>query len=88
MDTIQVIRTVVGVFLILYGLGVYAYNNSHNLKYIDQINGVFNGPMCMIAGVLVSAYTIKQGVIFGIIALALWSITYVIFKKNILKVLH
>lgn len=88
MDTIQVVRTVVGVFFILYGLGIYIYNNFHTLKYVDQINGVFNGPMCIIVGVLISAYTLKQGFIIGIIALVLWSITYILLKKDILKKLH
>lgn len=35
MDTIEIVRTVVGVFFILFGLGTYAYDKRHHMKYSE-----------------------------------------------------
>ena len=32
MDTVEMIRTVVGIAFILFGLGVYFYDKLHNMK--------------------------------------------------------
>lgn len=35
MNTVEIVRTVVGVVFILFGLGVYAYDKLHNMKYSE-----------------------------------------------------
>lgn len=81
MNTVEIIRTVVGIFFIVYGLGVSAYEQFHEMKYIDQRNGVINGFVCLIVGILVSAYNLKRGLWIGVIALAIWGIEKVILVK-------
>lgn len=81
MTQIELIRTVVGVFFIIYGLGVCAYEKFHDMLYIDQINGVMNGFACIVVGVILCAYNVKQGVIVGVIALILWLVEKVILQK-------
>lgn len=85
MDTVEIVRTVAGIFLIIYGLGVCAYERFHEMKYIDQVNGVINGPVCIVAGVLFAAYNVKQGILVGVIAIVLWGIERVILNKKASK---
>lgn len=81
MDTIEIIRTVVGIFLIVEGLVATAYEQFHEMKYIDQINGVLNGFVCLIVGILVASYSLKQGILVGSVALVLWAIEKMVLIK-------
>lgn len=81
MSQVELIRTAVGVFFIIYGLGVCAYEKFHDMLYIDQINGVLNGFVCIVVGVILCAYNVKQGVLVGVIALILWGVEKIILEK-------
>lgn len=81
MDTEESIRTIVGICFIVYGLGVTAYEQFHEMKYIDQINGVLNGFACVVAGVIACAYNVQQGILVGVIALVVWIIEKIILIK-------
>jgi hypothetical protein len=85
MNTVEIIRLVVGVGFILYGLGFNAYEKFNDMKFIDQINGVINGKVCIIAGVLVCSFNLKFGIILGIIAFLLWIIEEIILNKKMNK---
>lgn len=82
MNTVEIIRLVVGIGFILYGLGFNAYEKFNDMKFIDQINGVINGKVCIIVGVFVCALNLKFGIISGVIALLLWIIEEVILNKK------
>lgn len=71
MEMIEIIRVIIGIVLIAYGLGVNYYEKFHDMKNIDQRNGVLNGKVAVFAGTLVSAYTVKIGIIVAIISVAL-----------------
>ena len=85
MNTVEIVRLVVGIGLILYGLGFNAYEKFNDMKFIDQINGVINGKVCIIVGVFVCALNLKFGIISGVIALLLWIIEEVILNKKVNK---
>lgn len=85
MDTVEIIRVSIGIIFIVYGLAVSAYEKFHDMKYIDQVNGVMNRLFCIVAGVVISAYTMKIGVLVGIIALVLWIIEKLILSNIINK---
>ncbi len=85
MTQIELIRTVIGIFFIIYGLGFCAYEKFHDMKYIDQINGVINGFVCIVVGVLISAYNIKQGILVGAVSLILWGVEKIILEKIAIK---
>lgn len=81
MSTEFLIRSILGLFLILYGLGFYAYEQFHEMKYIDQHNGVLNSIVCIVCGVLVASFNFKQGIIYGLISFLIWLIERVILNK-------
>lgn len=81
MDVVEMVRMVVGIFLVIYGLGVSAYQEFHDVKYSDQHNGVINGIFCVVAGILCCATTIQRGVIIGVIAIPLWGLEQIILDK-------
>lgn len=85
MNTVEIIRLVVGIGLILYGLGFNAYEKFNDMKFVDQINGVINGKVCIIVGVFVCAFNLKFGIISGIIAFLLWIIEEIILNKKVNK---
>lgn len=85
MDTVEIIRLVIGIGFILYGLGFNAYEKFHEMKFIDQRNGVINGKVCIIVGVFLCAFNLKFGIISGVIALLLWIIEEIILRKKIKK---
>ena len=85
MEMIEIIRLIIGILLIAYGLGVNYYENFHDMKYIDQRNGVLNGKVAILAGTLVSAYTIKIGIIVAIISVALLIAEEIILNRKINK---
>lgn len=81
MNTVELVRSIIGGFLIIYGLFFSALEKFHGIKYVDQINGIINGFVCIIAGIVVSAYTIQRGVWVGIVGLSLWGIEQLIIRK-------
>jgi len=83
MNEITLIRMVVGILFIGYGLGFSAYEKFNEVSYSDQINGVINGFVCIIVGILVSASTINRGIVVGIVALLVWRIEQLILSKII-----
>lgn len=85
METMGIIRVVIGVILIIYGLGVNYYEKFHDMKYIDQRNGVLNGKVAVLAGIFVSAYTVKIGIILAIISISLLIIEEIIINRKINK---
>ncbi|MGL6105589.1 hypothetical protein, partial [Romboutsia sp.] len=86
METIELIRVVLGIILILYGLGINWYEKFKDVKYIDQINGVLNGKIVVLVGVLVSAYSTKIGILSAIISATLLIVEEVVLKKKLKKV--
>ena len=85
MEMIEIIRVIIGIVLIAYGLGVNYYEKFHDMKYIDQRNGVLNGKVAVFAGILVSAYTVKIGIIVAIISVTLVIAEEIILNRKINK---
>lgn len=85
MTQIELIRTIIGIFFIIYGIGFCAYEKFHDMKYIDQRNGVINGFVCIVVGVLISAYNIEQGILVGGVSLILWGVEKIILEKIAIK---
>lgn len=85
MNTVEIIRLVAGIGLIFYGLGFNAYEKFNDMKFVDQINGVINGKVCIIVGVFVCSFNLKFGIISGIIAFLLWIIEEIILNKKVNK---
>jgi hypothetical protein len=85
MEMIEIIRVIIGIVLIAFGLGVNYYEKFHDMKYIDQRNGVLNGKVAVFAGVLISAYTVKIGIIVAIISFALVIAEEIMLNRKINK---
>ncbi|MEW9080496.1 hypothetical protein [Terrisporobacter glycolicus] len=81
MDTIEIVRTVVGVFFILFGLGTYAYDKRHHMKYSEFRYSPIDWLICMLTGVLAGAITVRRGIIFVIAAIILWIVVKVVIVK-------
>ena len=81
MDTTEIVRTVVGVFFILLGLGTYAYDKRHDMKYSEFRYSPIDWFICMLAGVLAGAITVERGIIFVIAAIILWTVVKVMLVK-------
>ena len=75
MDTVEIVRTVIGVVFILFGLGVYAYDKLHDMKYSEFRYSPISWIFCLLAGILAMAYDVKIGTISIIVTLILWIIT-------------
>lgn len=82
MDTVEIIRTVIGVVLILFGLGVYVYEKRHAMKYSEFRYSPISWLICLIAGVCAMAYSVKIGVISAVVTLILWVITKMVVSKQ------
>ncbi|MCU9809862.1 hypothetical protein LEQ06_17940 [Paraclostridium sp. AKS46] len=80
-----IVKMVVGIFLILYGLIVSAIEQYKGVPLFfnskDQLNGVINGFICIIVGVVVWAHNIQHGLIIGFIALSIWAIEKFVISK-------
>lgn len=85
MSQVELIRTILGIGFIIYGLGFCAYEKFHDMKYIDQINGVINGFVCIVVGVIISAYNLEQGILIGVVAFVLWGIEKIALEKIAIK---
>lgn len=85
MNTVEIVRLVVGIGLILYGLWFNAYEKFIDMKFIDQVNGVINGKICIIVGVFVCALNLKVWIISGVVALLLWIIEEIILNNKVNK---
>lgn len=88
MITVEILRNVIGVFLILFGLGVYAYDKTHDMKYSEFRYSPITWLITMIAGVFSASYTIERGFFFTIVSVLLWLavrtiLTKVMAKKNL-----
>lgn len=81
MGTVEVIRTVVGVFFILYGLCVYAYDQINTMRYSEFRYSPISWLICILAGVLTLAFTLERGIYFAMAASVLWAIEKVILLK-------
>ncbi|MEG2786636.1 MAG: hypothetical protein RR942_02355 [Romboutsia sp.] len=76
-------------FSLSIGLIVSAIEKFKELPFAyskDQINGVINGFVCIIVGVVVLSNSIKQGITLGLFALALYylerALIYQYLKKK------
>ena len=85
MNTVEIVRTVVGVVFILFGLGVYAYDKLHDIKYSEFRYSPISWLICILAGVCAMAYTVKIGIICGLVTLILWVITKIVVLNLIEK---
>lgn len=81
MNTVEIIKTVVGVFFILFGLGVYAYDQTHNMVYSEFRYSPISWLICILTGVFISGFTIDRGIYFAIAAVVLWSIEKIVLIK-------
>lgn len=81
MNTVEIIRTVIGVFFILFGLGVYAYDKTHDMKYIEFRYSPLDWLICMMVGVFTTGITVERGLCFAIGAAVLWAVEKVILLK-------
>ena len=72
MNTVEVIRAIVGVVFIIFGLGVYLYDKLHHMKYSEFRYSPISWLICILAGVYAMAYTVKVGIICGVVTLILW----------------
>lgn len=82
------IKAVVGIFFILYGLIVSAIEKFKEVPFAyskDQVNGVINGVVCIIVGVVVFSNRIKQGLILGLFTLAIYYLERALISKYIQK---
>lgn len=81
MNTVEIVRTVVGVFFILFGLGVYAYDQRHNMVYSEFRYSPITWFICMMAGVFLAAFTVERGIYFAIVSVILWGGEKVVLAK-------
>lgn len=85
MREVMIIKMIIGIFFIVYGLIVSAIEQYKRVPLFynskDQVNGVINGFACIVVGVVVSAYNLNQGIIIGIIAFSMWGIEKLIIFK-------
>ena len=82
MDTIEIVRTVVGVFFILFGLGTYAYDKRHHMKYSEFRYSPIDWLICMLVGVLAGAITVERGIVFATAAIILWTVVKIMLVKS------
>ena len=85
MDTYELIKITIGIGLIIYGLCVNAYEKFNDMRFIDQINGVINGKLCIIIGVGILVFLTDISIGASIIALILLIIEEVFINKYIKK---
>ena len=81
MDTVGMIRTVVGIAFILFGLGVYFYDKLHNMKYSEFRYSPISWFICILVGIYSAALTVQRGVIVSIVAVVLWVVTKLVVSK-------
>lgn len=85
MREVMIIKMIIGIFFIVYGLIVSAIEQYKRVPLFynskDQVNGVINGFVCIVVGIVVSSYNLNQGIIIGIIAFSMWGIEKLIISK-------
>lgn len=85
MREVMIIKMIIGIFFIVYGLIVSAIEQYKRVPLFynskDQVNGVINGFACIVVGIVASAYNLNQGIIIGIIAFSMWGIEKLIISK-------
>ncbi|MBZ6007366.1 MULTISPECIES: hypothetical protein [Paraclostridium] len=85
MREVMIIKMIIGIFFIVYGLIVSAIEQYKRVPLFynskDQVNGVINGFACIVVGIVVSACNLNQGIIIGIIAFSMWGIEKLIISK-------
>lgn len=81
MNTVEIIRTVVGVFFILFGLVAYVYDQKYNMVYSEFRYGSVTWLICIIAGVVSVANTMERGLYFAMAASILWAVEKVVLIK-------
>ena len=85
MREVMIIKMIIGIFFIVYGMIVSAIEQYKRVPLFynskDQVNGVINGFTCIVVGVIVSAYNLNKGIIIGIIAFSMWGIEKLIISK-------
>ncbi|UEL46339.1 hypothetical protein [Terrisporobacter hibernicus] len=72
MGTIEIVRIVVGVFFVLFGLSVYSYDKTHNMKYREFRYSPLSWLGCMLAGIIAGAITVKIATVYVIASVVLW----------------
>ena len=78
------IKIAIGIFFIICGLIFAAIERFMGLPFfysIDQRNGVLNGFVCIVVGVILSASNINQGIFIGLVALAICVLEQVLILK-------
>ena len=85
MNTVEIVRIIVGIAFILFGLGVYAYDKLHDMKYSEFRYSPISWIFCIGAGVYSMSYTVKIGVLSGVVTLILWGITKIVVSNLIKK---
>lgn len=90
MNTVEIIRTVVGVFFILFGLIVYVYDQRGNMAYSEYRYSPISWLICILIGVFVVAFTIERGIYFAMAAVILWAVEKIVLiildeKKSKIK---
>lgn len=78
MNTVEIIRTVVGVFFILFGLVVYAYDQRGNMAYSEFRYSPISWLISILIGVFVVAFTIERGIYFAMAAVILWAVEKIV----------
>ena len=84
MDTVEIVSTVVGIIFILFGLGVYAYDKLHDMKYSEFRYSPISWFICLLAGICAMTYNVKIGFVSAIVTIILWVIT----KRVVLNVIE
>ena len=85
MNTVEIVRTVVGIICILFGLGVYVYDKLHEMKYSEFRYSPISWLICLLAGVCAISYNVKIGIVCAIVTLILWGITKIMILNVIKK---
>ncbi len=78
MNTVEIFRTVVGVFFILFGLVIYAYDQRHDMVYSEYRYSPMSWLICILVGVFLTACTMERGIYFAMAAVVLWSVEKII----------
>lgn len=78
MNTVEIIRTVVGVFFILFGLVVYVYDQRGNMAYSEFRYSPISWLISILIGVFVVAFTIERGIYFAMAAVILWAVEKIV----------
>lgn len=79
----ETVRFYLGLFFIIYGIVFVAIEKFKGITIYDakdQINGIINGSVCMLVGVVVFSTSLKMGIITSVVVLLIW-----IIERGMLK---